>query len=315
MSPFGPRPPNGSGGPECRRSCRCRRGEGPRRGFRCTPGAPRRPTGGEGSCARSKCGARLLRRQHRWRRHHRTTTRVSLGNAWARAYQPEGCPGPDGLAIGEGRVRRRWEPEPYSAVGHGRHPVTYGNTWSWSGESNPGPPPYHGGALPTELLQRRMDDSNRAAGAPGSLWHDAGMPATVRTPRDPRAPGRRVLLGWRHAERDPERLRSACHVRGTSATLTVEIADTDAERHEGLSGRSSLPADTGMVFVWDQPVDDHLLDEGHADPALDRVRRPRTTGSSRSARWNAVRRRTRADYLRGTGALLDGDRGACRVVR
>ena len=25
---------------------------------------------------------------------------------------------------------------------------------SWSGESNPGPPPYHGGALPTELLQR-----------------------------------------------------------------------------------------------------------------------------------------------------------------
>ena len=42
---------------------------------------------------------------------------------------------------------------------------------------------------------------------------------------------------------------------GTSATLTVEIADTDAERHEGLSGRSSLPADTGMVFVWDQPVE------------------------------------------------------------
>ncbi|MGZ5290185.1 MAG: DUF192 domain-containing protein [Actinomycetota bacterium] len=42
---------------------------------------------------------------------------------------------------------------------------------------------------------------------------------------------------------------------GTSATLTVQIADTDAERHEGLSGRSSLPADTGMVFVWDQPVE------------------------------------------------------------
>jgi hypothetical protein len=42
-------------------------------------------------------------------------------------------------------------------------PLNCGNSWSWSGESNPGPPPYHGGALPTELLQRRMDDSNALA--------------------------------------------------------------------------------------------------------------------------------------------------------
>ena len=33
---------------------------------------------------------------------------------------------------------------------------------SRSGESNPGPPPYHGGALPTELLRRLEDDNNVA---------------------------------------------------------------------------------------------------------------------------------------------------------
>jgi hypothetical protein len=42
---------------------------------------------------------------------------------------------------------------------------------------------------------------------------------------------------------------------GSDAALAVEVADTDAERQRGLSGRSSLPADTGMVFVRDDPVD------------------------------------------------------------
>jgi len=42
---------------------------------------------------------------------------------------------------------------------------------------------------------------------------------------------------------------------GTAAALAVEVADTDAERQQGLSGRSSLPADAGMVFVWDEPVE------------------------------------------------------------
>jgi uncharacterized membrane protein (UPF0127 family) len=31
----------------------------------------------------------------------------------------------------------------------------------------------------------------------------------------------------------------------------VEVADTDAERARGLMGRTSLPRDAGMLFVWE----------------------------------------------------------------
>ncbi|HET9724775.1 MAG TPA: DUF192 domain-containing protein [Actinomycetota bacterium] len=37
-------------------------------------------------------------------------------------------------------------------------------------------------------------------------------------------------------------------------TLRVEVADASDERAEGLSNRTSLPADAGMAFVWDRPV-------------------------------------------------------------
>jgi uncharacterized protein len=33
-------------------------------------------------------------------------------------------------------------------------------------------------------------------------------------------------------------------------TITVEIADTAAEREQGLMGRETLPADAGMAFVF-----------------------------------------------------------------
>jgi uncharacterized protein len=33
-------------------------------------------------------------------------------------------------------------------------------------------------------------------------------------------------------------------------TISVEIADTPAEREQGLMGRKTLPADAGMVFVF-----------------------------------------------------------------
>ncbi|MDP9330372.1 MAG: DUF192 domain-containing protein [Actinomycetota bacterium] len=39
------------------------------------------------------------------------------------------------------------------------------------------------------------------------------------------------------------------------ATLHVTIADTDALRERGLMGRTDLPAETGMAFLWgDQPT-------------------------------------------------------------
>lgn len=34
--------------------------------------------------------------------------------------------------------------------------------------------------------------------------------------------------------------------------LIVEVANTDAERAQGLSGRESLPPDTGMLFLFDK---------------------------------------------------------------
>ncbi len=34
--------------------------------------------------------------------------------------------------------------------------------------------------------------------------------------------------------------------------IQLQIADTDAQRELGLSGRGALPADTGMLFVFDE---------------------------------------------------------------
>ncbi|MEK7552987.1 MAG: DUF192 domain-containing protein [Patescibacteria group bacterium] len=36
--------------------------------------------------------------------------------------------------------------------------------------------------------------------------------------------------------------------------LELEIADDEAERVRGLSGRASLPADHGLLFIFDQPT-------------------------------------------------------------
>ncbi|KKS39717.1 MAG: hypothetical protein UV04_C0039G0005 [Candidatus Gottesmanbacteria bacterium GW2011_GWA2_42_16] len=36
-----------------------------------------------------------------------------------------------------------------------------------------------------------------------------------------------------------------------STTIAVEVADTEALRNQGLSGRSDLPGGTGMLFVFD----------------------------------------------------------------
>ncbi len=55
----------------------------------------------------------------------------------------------------------------------------------------------------------------------------------------------------RDGGRVPLRIRTA----EAEVTLRVEIADTSAERAEGLSNRRSVPADAGMAFVWDRPVE------------------------------------------------------------
>ncbi|MDD8024854.1 MAG: DUF192 domain-containing protein [Paracoccaceae bacterium] len=39
--------------------------------------------------------------------------------------------------------------------------------------------------------------------------------------------------------------------RGGEARFTVEVADTPAERAQGLMARKSLPASAGMLFVYD----------------------------------------------------------------
>lgn len=42
---------------------------------------------------------------------------------------------------------------------------------------------------------------------------------------------------------------------GGARRLTVEIADSDAERRRGLMGRTSLAADAGMVFLYSEDRD------------------------------------------------------------
>jgi uncharacterized membrane protein (UPF0127 family) len=41
---------------------------------------------------------------------------------------------------------------------------------------------------------------------------------------------------------------------GDAPVLSVEVADSPEERATGLSGRTELPAGTGMAFVWDEPT-------------------------------------------------------------
>jgi len=38
-----------------------------------------------------------------------------------------------------------------------------------------------------------------------------------------------------------------------STTIAVEVADTEAAREQGLSGKTSLASGTGMLFVFQQP--------------------------------------------------------------
>jgi len=50
--------------------------------------------------------------------------------------------------------------------------------------------------------------------------------------------------------RQPEVFPSELRLAVGRTTLTVEVAQTPAERAQGLSGRESLAADEGMLFVF-----------------------------------------------------------------
>lgn len=62
-----------------------------------------------------------------------------------------------------------------------------------------------------------------------------------------------ALLAIIQAEgRMAERRAKTETLRLGGLTVTAEIADTDAARIRGLSGRTALPAGRGMLFVFDQ---------------------------------------------------------------
>jgi uncharacterized membrane protein (UPF0127 family) len=48
---------------------------------------------------------------------------------------------------------------------------------------------------------------------------------------------------------------------GRSTTIAVEVADTPDERRQGLRGREELDADTGMVFLFGEPVSTEFVME------------------------------------------------------
>ncbi len=47
--------------------------------------------------------------------------------------------------------------------------------------------------------------------------------------------------------------RAEVSVPGGSAVFTVELADTAVERSQGLMFRETMPADAGMLFVYERP--------------------------------------------------------------
>ena len=46
---------------------------------------------------------------------------------------------------------------------------------------------------------------------------------------------------------------------GGTTTITVEVADSPDERSEGLMGREDLPEDSGMVFLFEEPVSSQFV--------------------------------------------------------
>lgn len=47
----------------------------------------------------------------------------------------------------------------------------------------------------------------------------------------------------------------AIQTKKGAVTLSIEIADTDAKREYGLMNRTTLPPDSGMLFIFQPPAD------------------------------------------------------------
>lgn len=62
-----------------------------------------------------------------------------------------------------------------------------------------------------------------------------------------------VISLWKKLEKLWITIRGLTSVNIDAASLQVEIADTEAKRSQGLSGRLSMDQDLGMLFKFDQP--------------------------------------------------------------
>jgi uncharacterized protein len=60
-----------------------------------------------------------------------------------------------------------------------------------------------------------------------------------------------VVLAWLRGAFSARTTGSAARVQIGSRTYTVEVVDTIPAKAQGLSGRKSLPAGTGMLFVFE----------------------------------------------------------------
>jgi uncharacterized membrane protein (UPF0127 family) len=62
------------------------------------------------------------------------------------------------------------------------------------------------------------------------------------------------LVACTGTDTSPDRPPSTVTFDGADALLYVEVADDTDEQRQGLMGVDHLPADEGMAFVWQEPV-------------------------------------------------------------
>jgi uncharacterized protein len=60
-----------------------------------------------------------------------------------------------------------------------------------------------------------------------------------------------LLAGMAHADCRPDTIE--VRSQGGVARFNIDVADSDAERSEGLMFRDRLPTSSGMLFVYDNP--------------------------------------------------------------